>query len=677
MGVLKRGLLFLASAGVLAFPSIVPTDKGIPLPDTGKSSAPAIADGSKLYTPDQAEYYLDADAIAYIRPGLRLAILGVTDFAPGKKPTVEFTMTDDFGKPLDRLGGETPGPVTVRFVPATWDQDTRSYTDLLVAASTGFPTRDTAGTFQTVELGRYKYTFSLALANFDVNKPATLMIGGRRTMTDIIGKDYWANNTFKDFVPATGGSATTWNATTNAKCNNCHDPLALHGGNYRDIKTCEMCHNPNNMKGATLEPFNGQKFWHAIHSSNDHEIGHVTYPQDLRNCVNCHDSTAAGSDSWYTRPTRASCGGCHASVDFAGGTNHPAQPDDTKCANCHAPEGDREFDASIKGAHVIPEKSKQLKGLKMTIVSVANAKAGQKPTMTFKITDNAGKAIDPSTMYAPVGSLAPIMAGPTGDYAWYKREAVSATNKPAFDAATGNATYTFTNAIPADFKGTLAFSADAYLNSTIKRGDGEPDMTLREAATNPIMYVAVTGDVVNRRASVTLAQCNRCHDRLALHGGQRLVIEECVICHNANETDTSRRPAADGPPESVQMARMIHRIHTGEELTQDYTVYGFYTPPNPPNPVNFNEILYPGDRRNCVACHTSTGYQPPLNGRLSVNTQRDYFAPQGPSTVACLGCHDNRDSASHAYLMTAPFGESCGACHGANSDWSPAKVHAR
>jgi OmcA/MtrC family decaheme c-type cytochrome len=507
-----------------------------------------------------------------------------------------------------------------------------------------------------------------------VNMPATMMLGARRAMTDIVGKDYWVN-VFKDFAPTSGAAATTWAATTNTKCNACHDPLNLHGGNYRDIKTCQMCHNPNNMKTATLAPFNGEKFWHAIHSSNDAEIGHVTYPQDLRNCTNCHDSTAAGSDTWYTRPTRASCGGCHAGVDFAGGTNHIAQPDDTKCANCHAPEGDKEFDASIKGSHVIPEKSKQLKGLKMTIVSVTNAVAGQKPVMKFTITDNSGKAIDPSTMYSPVGSLGLIMAGPTTDYAWYKRETVSATNKPAFDGTT--ATYTFTNAVPAGFKGSLAFSADVYLNSTIKRGDGEPDMTLRECATNPIKYVAVTGSVVNRRTSVTLANCNRCHDRLALHGGQRLVIEECVICHNANESDTSRRPAADGPAESVSMARMIHRIHTGEELVNDYTVYGFYTPPAAPNPVNFNEVLYPGDRRNCVACHTTTGYQPPINGALDTVTLRDYFTPQGPSTAACLGCHDNRDAASHAYLMTAPFGESCGSCHGANSDWSPAKVHAR
>ncbi len=62
---------------------------------------------------------------------------------------------------------------------------------------------------------------------------------------------------------------------------------------------------------------------------------------------------------------------------------------------------------------------------------------------------------------------------------------------------------------------------------------------------------------------------------------------------------------------------------------------------------------------------------------LNVITKRDYFTPQGPGTAACLGCHDTRDAAAHAYLNTAVFGEACGACHGANSEWSVAVSHAR
>ena len=150
---------------------------------------------------------------------------------------------------------------------------------------------------------------------------------------------------------------------------------------------------------------------------------------------------------------------------------------------------------------------------------------------------------------------------------------------------------------------------------------------------------------------------------------------ECLLCHNPNSDDSSRRTAAaDKVPESIQMARMIHRIHSGEELTQPYTIYGYGG-----TPYDFTEVLYPGDRRNCLACHTSaaTADLPMPTGTLNVITQKDYFTPQGPGTAACLGCHDTRDAAAHAYLNTAIFGEACGACHGTNSEWSVAVTHAR
>ncbi len=103
-----------------------------------------------------------------------------------------------------------------------------------------------------------------------------------------------------------------------------------------------------------------------------------------------------------------------------------------------------------------------------------------------------------------------------------------------------------------------------------------------------------------RRAVVDLANCNLCHDRLVLHGGQRFNVEECVMCHNPNASDKARRTADTAPEESIDFKRMIHRIHTGENLTQDYTIYGFGTPPSV---NNFNEVRFPGDRRDCATCH--------------------------------------------------------------------------
>ena len=166
--------------------------------------------------------------------------------------------------------------------------------------------------------------------------------------------------------------------------------------------------------------------------------------------------------------------------------------------------------------------------------------------------------------------------------------------------------------------------------------------------------------------------CNRCHDMLALHGGQRLNVQECIICHRPNNDDgraARRGDAAGVDPDGS----MIHRIHTGAELETDFTIYGFRSSVN-----NYNHVGYPGDRRNCESCHESGSYGVPLpEGTKEVPTERDWYYPQRPAAAACLGCHSSVDAAAHAYVMTAPFGESCAACHGDDRDFSVERVHAR
>src|ERR1019366_8790242 len=139
----------------------------------------------------------------------------------------------------------------------------------------------------------YKYTFAAALPTFDNTQPVTVYMGAVRNTTDIVGKNYYATPAYKDYVPSTGAAATTFNAMTVARCNQCHDPLSEHGGNYIDIKTCVLCHNPNNMTGANTH-LDGEIFFHALHQGKDSTIGPITYPQDIRFCATCHDPAAAG-----------------------------------------------------------------------------------------------------------------------------------------------------------------------------------------------------------------------------------------------------------------------------------------------------------------------------------------------------------------------------------------------
>ncbi|HET7433425.1 MAG TPA: OmcA/MtrC family decaheme c-type cytochrome, partial [Thermoanaerobaculia bacterium] len=657
--------------------------------------------------------YLTDDVIAYIRPGLKIKVNSVT-IGSDRKPVVDVTFTDDFDQPIDRLGKSTPGPISMSFILAWWDASARHYTAYTTRVATGAPnspnpgakavqaSADSGGTFTDLETGHAKYKFGTALPeNFDATKTHTLGIYSTRNLTNIpsvgFGKNYYANVEY-DFRPDAKPVTETWATINDAtSCLACHDSrtFGLHGGSRRDVKLCVMCHQPQTVDPDTGNTVDMKVMVHKIHAPGElskpyiiwgnansvHDYSHTTYPQDVRNCDNCHegiDATKkpAQSDVWFTKPSREACGSCHDDINWVTGANHPAgaQANDSQCASCHQPSSEVEFDASIKGAHTIPLKSKQLKGITATVVSATNMAPGKKPTAVFALKNNDGTFIDATKL----ATFSPILAGPASDYTWYRREEGRTTG--VFDAITGTTTYTFTNAIPDNATGTWTISVDIRRNATLKRGDGKADIALQESTINPIKYVALGGGTPTpRRTVVTMAQCNQCHDTLSLHGGQRNAIEECVICHNPKENDSARRPANAGAPESVSFQRMVHRIHTGEELTQDFTVFAFGGVP-----TSFNEVLYPGDRTNCSKCHTANSQQLPLQPNLeSVIALRDYFSPQGPGTAACLGCHDSQDAAAHAYLNTVKFpgatnpSEACATCHGTGKDWAVDKVHAK
>ncbi len=114
------------------------------------------------------------------------------------------------------------------------------------------------------------------------------------------------------------------------------------------------------------------------------------------------------------------CGSCHDSIDWVTGDGHIAGPqaNDDDCASCHQPEGEFEFDTSIKGAHTIPTKSTQLQGLTIEILNVTNTAPGQKPIVTFKLTNGDGSIV--ATLVAQ--PLRFQVGGPTIEYTTYFRE---------------------------------------------------------------------------------------------------------------------------------------------------------------------------------------------------------------------------------------------------------------
>jgi OmcA/MtrC family decaheme c-type cytochrome len=704
---IKKGLL-LAAAGLLTV-----TTRDMPKVERPGRSGGAVALAPRpaglVYGPAQKEYYLSEDQLDFVRPGYHIKVNSVT-IGADRKPVVDANLTDDLGAAIDRNGVETPGTCSTSFVLSWYNPTSRDYTSYITRQRSGAAgtvtqaTSDSGGKYNDIDVGHFTYTFGNALpAGFDQTRTHTLGIYGTRTMPDFVpvlaGKTYNANAEF-DFRPDGQAISDKWDQIRETtSCNTCHDPLVVHG-RRQDAKLCVLCHQPQTADAVTGNVLDFRIMIHKIHSGPNlpsgnpymigtNNYGEVTFPQDIRNCANCHEGRTASnkptqSYTWYTYPSRAACGSCHDDIDWVTGANHKAgaQADDSQCASCHVPQGDAEWDPSVKGAHTVPDKSTQLPGLNAKILGVSNVGPGMSPTVTFQLTNGDGTIVDPAHIGASP-SLSLVLAGPTTDYGTGQ----AAPAQPISESATGAnfngsvATYTFSKTIPANATGTWAVAVQTRRTITFSPAPKKGPSTFMEGpANNAVTYIAVTdGTPVARRSVVALDKCNQCHDRLATtfsHGGQRISIEYCVFCHNPNADDSGRRPTSDNPPESIVFKRLIHRIHTGKDMTQQFTVYGFS------GPSNFNEVTYPGNRRDCVRCHASTStYSLPLDtGTIPTITQRDYFSPQGPATTGCLGCHDNADAAAHAYLntvMTPFFAEACATCHGVGKDWDVVKVHAQ
>ncbi len=635
----------------------------------------------------------------WVHPGVNVKINDVTIPASDRKPTVTFRVTDNGGQGLDREGKLTPSAITFRFVLAYIPKGAVQYIDYTTRTATapdGKPviqaSTDSTGVWTSLGDGNYTYKFNTVLpSDYDATTTHTLCVQASRNMTEF-GLSTYVDNELKSWIPSTGAAPTLIrDVVPTTSCNQCHDPISAHGGGRLEMGYCILCHTPQTKDAPTGNTADMKVMVHKIHygpnlpsvkagkpyyfgsnPTTGANFSYTTYPQDIKNCGTCHKD-AKQVNNWLLNPTRDTCGSCHDDLDWTTGANHKGGPatDDSKCATCHQPESGTEFDASIKGAHTVLYKSSKLVYPKVEIIGVSSTAPGSKPVVTFKITDSKGNTIDHTKLVGTGGRIAVTIGGPTTDYRWYMQEA--ANTAPLVN---GLPTYTFTGIIPTTAKGTYAAAVEGRIVTPVNPGpNGSTTTTYQESWPTPVKFFTVTDKtVVARRTVVDLAKCNKCHEKLQLHGSNRNTIESCVMCHNPATTDIAQRTSGvNTPAESVDMKLMIHKIHTGEELAYDYTVYGFGK-----NPINFNEVLYPGDRRNCAACHVGTSYVVPLPSVVTpTTTPRGFWTPTLPTAAACLGCHDSLEAAAHAYVNTTPVGEACSVCHKESADAGVSKAHSR
>jgi OmcA/MtrC family decaheme c-type cytochrome len=664
-------------------------------------------------------------------PGVALTIENASIAADGTVTTT-FLLTDGADRPLDRTGLYTEGAVTVTFLvaylPLDAAGDPARYVSFITRTQTApggasaiQAATDTGGTFAEVGVGEGRYTYTFGTKATVVDPALTHTIGAYATRT--VDGVRATDDATHDFVPGGGEVVHRREVVTDASCAQCHDALSAHGGARNSLDLCELCHTEQTTDPDTGNSVDLRDMIHKLHRGAAlpsvvagtpyrivgfggavHDYSTIHFPQEIARCESCHQQ-AAQADYWKTKPNVAACTSCHDNIVFqnpvpAGKVLHGGgvQPPTAPCNVCHAPTGSI---AGVTESHLMPAVDPARPQPVITLRSVTGGGPGQTPTIEFAVAMNGAPR---NILTAPLTTLRFTFAGPNTDFArWWQATAQGsgATGTlAAVDAAAGIFTYTpaAAAAIPADARGSYTVGVEAAFQPTGSTRIGAVGSTLPFAVTDAV--------AVPRRVIVENAKCDSCHGELMGHGGSRKGANYCIMCHGPNDMNDERAPRREGTSDvlvhSVDLKSMIHRIHMGEELTQPYIMGGNPAPSaaNPDGtPVDFGHVRYPSQRQNCLKCHAEGTYEvEDAVGRLpsrdeiracvedpaadadALCTLANFMVTEslatGPTSTACLGCHDSPAAGAHAQIMTTVGGvESCATCHGPGKSENVTSVH--
>src|SRR5262249_34683500 len=203
-----------------------------------------------------------------------------------------------------------------------------------------------------------------------------------------------------------------------------------------------------------------------------------------------------------TKASTAACTGCHDDVNpsemttgaGAPGTNHVpgAQPEAFCSTLCHVPSG-AEFGISVAGAHTVPQRSTQLKGLAGAPLSAGPRPRGPGPP-TLPGPNGDGTVI---TSVSGLSTLALAISGPSSDFGGLTPPVTTpsmlSTSGGTLTGPDASGVFTFTttvaNGVPAGGTGTWRVGMEARRNVTIAGQSG----TVQEAMQNVLLEFSADG----------------------------------------------------------------------------------------------------------------------------------------------------------------------------------------
>src|ERR1017187_338269 len=199
--------------------------------------------------------------------------------------------------------------------------------------------------------------------------------------------------------------------------------------------------------------------------------------------------------------------------------------------------------------------------------------------------------------------------------------------------ATGDYTYTFKTKAPVSFDPTVTHSIGVSAQRDLSQFGTFDEWS--ETSNDVFTFVPNGTAVKVTRSVVTTDACNQCHDPLIGHGGSRLKVELCIMCHTPQTINPDTQLTQD-------MKVLIHKIHMGSSLPSvkagtPYRIWhrGAWS--------DFSTVVFPSgtdELKTCTVCHQNA---PQANNYMTA-----------PSRAACGACHDNVNFATGLNHVNLP-----------------------
>lgn len=594
-------------------------------------------------------------------------------------PVVDFKLTDGNGNPVRNLPADSISFNFAQLLPGTDGNASawQSYINQIESPGVGPGTESqvqattesgSEGTLQENADGTYRYTFATDVTNVTDPIPVSYLPQlTHRVSFEIRGFVPVENPAF-DFRPSDGAtdSILSRDIVKTATCNVCHEELALHGGGRLETKQCVTCHNPGSTDANSGNVVDMKVMIHKIHAGenlpsviggrdyciygfgdNEHCYGDVVYPQDIRNCANCHDADdpqTPDAANWYTVPTAEACGSCHDNVNFSTGEGHAENDlglgiavDNSQCATCHATNANSRIE--VRQAHRILTQE-QAARYSLDILGIDfGGGPGSSPMVNFSVSDptNGGQpydlALDP-VLSDPESGLRFYMGWPTADYTNEGSGSEQGQPPERTELYNDDGMLNATEIDPGVYQLALSPIPPAATGSGAVSFEGRLESAVgRLPVTTAVDFFPITDvPAIPRRQKVDVERCDNCHQLLSEHGNNRNDnIDACVICHNSAFGSTTQPLPDDTLTNfSDDFKVLIHRVH--------------------------GQVRYPQRLSNCTACHTDEGFYPVSAGSgvlaTTIFTGADPVDQSDdvnitPNAAACSVCHGGDDARIH------------------------------